>query len=163
MMRIEEYHNEGFDLWQTGKWAGVFLLWIALFQISDHVATLPGAATVLLLSLATASLCRDLFSQERAGSWISQTHLHVYDGRHHASYPLKRIHAVRGLGLRLLPGCPLLVLRNGRTILLPRTALPQVRDMRRWMASHAIEVSATGLPVWAHSLRQLLHRIGVPV
>lgn len=142
MNRIAEYHWRGLDFLHLAGGVAVVLGWAALFALAR---TLPDWQMVLLIAavaLLTATYLKRMTTRKRSGAWITASHLHVYYGSKHWSFPLTGIRAVGARSAPFFARAPHLELAGGRRVQLPLTCLPAAPELRRWFDGKPIRVDA---------------------
>ena len=142
MNRLEEYHWRGLDPWHLGTGAALVLLWGALVALADVLPTWQMMLLIAGVSLLTAWFLSRFMGRKRSGAWLTNTHLNVYYGPKHWSFPLTGIHAVGARSAPFFANAPHLELKGGRRIPLPLTCLPTAPELRRWFKDKPIRVDA---------------------
>ncbi|MGR1581662.1 hypothetical protein ACSSNL_09360 [Thalassobius sp. S69A] len=142
MNRIAEYHWRGLDPLHATGLAAVTLAWAALLLVAR---ILPDWQMILLtgaVALGTAWYWRSIMSRKRSGAWMTETHLNIYYGSKHWSFPLSGIRAVGARSAPFFARAPHLELTGGRRVQLPLTCLPMAPELRRWFTGKSIRVDA---------------------
>jgi hypothetical protein len=142
MNRLHEYHWRGLDPLYLGAAAALGLGWLMLFAVAK---LLPAWQMMLLIggvAILTALFWQRLMSRKRSGAWLTETHLNVYYGTKHWTFPLSGIQAVGARAAPFYARPPHLELSGGRRINLPLTCLPAAQELRRWFDGRPIRVDA---------------------
>lgn len=142
MSRIAEYHFDGMNPLQIAKLFGLAAMWLLLFLIASQLEVWEGIVLISIISIFTAVVWRQIITSVRAGSWLTETHFHVYFDHKHWSFPLSGVAAIRGRRTLFTMRSPQLILISGRRVSLPITAIPPVSQLRRWFANSKVDVGA---------------------
>jgi hypothetical protein len=130
------------DPLHLGAGAVIVLFWLALFGLAR---LLPAWQMMLLIggvAIMTAIFWQRLTSRKRSGAWLTETHLNVYYGAKHWTFPLSGIQAVGARSAPFYARPPHLELAGGRRVHLPLTCLPAAQELRRWFDGKPIRVDA---------------------
>lgn len=142
MNRLQEYHGRSLDVLHYAGIVALLACWIGLFALSGH---LPEWQMILLIgavALLTAAFGRHLTTRKSAGAWTTDTHLNIYCGHKHWSFPLSGIRAIGARSAPFFAQAPHLELTSGRKVQLPLTCLPPAPELRRWFDGKPIRVDA---------------------
>ena len=142
MNRIAEYHWCGLDPLHIAGGVTLLLAWGVMFIMAR---VLPDWQMILLIgavALASAAFLRELLNRKSSGAWMTDTHLNVYYGQKHWTFPLTGIRAVGARAAPFYARAPHLELSGGRKVQLPLTCLPAAPVLRRWFNGRPIRVDA---------------------
>ena len=142
MNRIEEYHWRGLDPLHVVGTICVFLAWIALFFLAQELPDWQMLMLIGIVAILTAVLWKKLSNRRRSGAWTTETHLNIYYGGKHWTFPLSGIRAVGARSAPFFSRAPHLELTGGRRVPLPLTCLPPASELKRWFADKPIRVDA---------------------
>jgi hypothetical protein len=142
MHRLEEYHWRGLDPLNLGAIVGVVGLWAILIMMAGVLATWQMMLLIAFVALVTAWVLSRFIARKPSGAWITHTHLNIYCGAKHWTFPLSGIRAVGARSAPFFARPPHLELTGGRRVHLPLTCLPPAPELRRWFKEHPIRVDA---------------------
>lgn len=142
MNRIEEYHWRGLDPLHLIWAISVVLAWVVLFLMATRLPDWQMVILIGTVALLTAVFWKQFLTRKRSGAWMTETHLNIYYGNKHWTFPLSGIRAVGARSAPFFARAPHLELAGGRRVQLPLSCLPNAPELRRWFSDKPIKVDA---------------------